>query len=182
MKLQMDLQMKLQMKSLKYTMIFLRYNDKLLMLNRLKPPLMGLWTGVGGKIEPSESPLECARREVLEETGLSMQNLIADLSFLGAVTWSSEAGEGGMYLFLGELIALTDDKPWAFDEGILDWKPIAWVLDPQNQGIPAHVKHFLPSVLTGEVLLHQCEFQNNTLMGYETCSLVDNFDADAVYE
>ena len=33
----------------------------------------GLWEGVSGRIQPGEDPLEAARREVEEETGLRVQ-------------------------------------------------------------------------------------------------------------
>jgi NADH pyrophosphatase NudC (nudix superfamily) len=35
----------------------------------------GAWTFPGGKLEPNETPLETAKREVWEETNLSIQNL-----------------------------------------------------------------------------------------------------------
>jgi 8-oxo-dGTP diphosphatase len=34
----------------------------------------GKWNGLGGKFEPGETPEECVRREVLEESGLTIQN------------------------------------------------------------------------------------------------------------
>ena len=35
----------------------------------------GKWIGVGGKLEPGETPEDCAIREVKEETGLTVKKL-----------------------------------------------------------------------------------------------------------
>ncbi|USK57773.1 NUDIX domain-containing protein (plasmid) [Cytobacillus solani] len=43
------------------------------MLNREKPPIMGVWNGVGGKIEKGETSDEGALREVFEETGIRVE-------------------------------------------------------------------------------------------------------------
>lgn len=42
-----------------YTLGFIRCedNNKILLLNRNKPPWMGLYNGIGGKIQPNETPL-----------------------------------------------------------------------------------------------------------------------------
>src|ERR1043166_1705147 len=44
--------------------------EHLLML-RAKPPNLGIWSPIGGKLETAsgESPFECAMRETFEETG-----------------------------------------------------------------------------------------------------------------
>ena len=149
--------------NLKYTMIFIQQHDQLLLLNRKKPPLMGLWTGVGGKIEPGETPEVSAKREVLEETGLR----VSDLSFRGIVKWKTDTEESGMYLFLCELPNDTHfATPKQVTEGILDWKAIAWITDASNIGIPAHVQRFLPAVIKGDVLEHHCVFRGNALVEY----------------
>ncbi len=49
-----------------YTICFLKHANEYLLLNRRKPPLMGRWNGVGGKLAPNESPLDCVLREVFE--------------------------------------------------------------------------------------------------------------------
>jgi 8-oxo-dGTP diphosphatase len=54
------------------TLCYLRNSDKTLMLYRNKKDFdihEGKWNGLGGKIEPGESPDECIIREVKEESG-----------------------------------------------------------------------------------------------------------------
>ena len=56
------------------SLCYIEQGGRYLMLHRTKKkqdPNAGKWIGVGGKFEDGESPEECARREVEEETGLS---------------------------------------------------------------------------------------------------------------
>ena len=60
------------------TLIYLERDGKYLMLHRIKKKNdinKDKWIGVGGKFLPGESPDECARREALEETGLTLGKL-----------------------------------------------------------------------------------------------------------
>ena len=57
------------------TLCYLERNGQYLMLHRIKKKNdlnAEKWIGVGGKFEKGESPEDCMRREVLEETGLSI--------------------------------------------------------------------------------------------------------------
>ena len=36
-------------------------------------PNAGKWIGIGGRIEPGETPDACIRREVFEETGIELR-------------------------------------------------------------------------------------------------------------
>lgn len=47
--------------------------DQVLLIRRAKPPRMGQWSLPGGRQELGETLKGCAVREVLEETGLSIQ-------------------------------------------------------------------------------------------------------------
>lgn len=54
------------------------------------------WIGVGGKFEYGETPYECAKREIAEETGLRANKL----DYRGIVTFvSDEYGTEYMHLF-----------------------------------------------------------------------------------
>ncbi|GGH77089.1 8-oxo-dGTP diphosphatase [Pullulanibacillus pueri] len=138
---------------LKYTICFLQRGDDVLMLNRLKTPEMGVWNGVGGKLEPGESPKTCALREIYEETGIKLY----DIQEKGTVTWN---GKGGMYVFVATLPKDFDYKtPKVTTEGLLDWKPLHWLTDENNQGVAEHIHRSLFRILNDpEHYEHRCLF------------------------
>lgn len=55
--------------------IFVRDGNKMLAQERLKEPFYGTWGTVSGKINFGQNPLECAKRDLLEETGLVAQDV-----------------------------------------------------------------------------------------------------------
>ena len=58
------------------TLCYIKANQQTLMLHRVKKKgdyHQGKWNGLGGKFEPGETPEECVIREVLEESGLEIQ-------------------------------------------------------------------------------------------------------------
>ena len=54
------------------TLCFVKKENKILMINRNKPPFMGMWNALGGHKEENESALECAIREIYEEGNLKV--------------------------------------------------------------------------------------------------------------
>lgn len=123
-----------------YTVCFIRRGDDILMLNREKKPNQGLWNGVGGKIEEGETPRENVIREVYEETGLKL----SDAAFRGVVTWKSDGAlYGPMYIYLADCPAdQTVTTPKKIREGILDWKPMSWIMAPENLGVTADISRY----------------------------------------
>ena len=73
--------------------------EQLLML-RAKPPNLGSWSPIGGKLETAigESPFECAVRETEEETGHIITT--ADLHLFAMVAEKAYEGQSHWLLFL----------------------------------------------------------------------------------
>lgn len=101
------------------TLCYIQKDNKTLMLYRNKKENdyhEGKWNGLGGKFELGESPEDCAIREIKEEAGLTVKNLIMK----GFITFPLFDGKDDWHVFLfvidkfeGELI----DSP----EGELEW-------------------------------------------------------------
>ena len=73
------------------------------------------WIGVGGKLEDGESPEECARREVFEETGLTLN----ECRFRGIVFFFNTRYETEfMYVYTSRDYSGTIRE---CDEGNLEW-------------------------------------------------------------
>ncbi|TCZ80143.1 8-oxo-dGTP diphosphatase [Paenibacillus albiflavus] len=150
---------------LKYNICFVRRNNEILLLNRNKPSWMGAWNGVGGKLEEGETPREAIFREVFEETGLNPPTM----SFKGFVTWDvDDRYMGGMYLYLAELdTGISYNTPIKIEEGILDWKPIEWIMHPENIGVASHLPNYLPFLLEDEGCFnHHFLFRQGKLIGF----------------
>ena len=75
------------------------------------------WIGIGGRFEDGESPEDCVRREVLEETGLTL----TAMRFRGIVTFvSDEAETEYMHLFTADGFT---GRMAECAEGELEWVP-----------------------------------------------------------
>ena len=73
--------------------------EQLLML-RAKPPNLGVWSPIGGKLETGigESPFECAVRETHEETGHEV--VTADLHLFAMIAEKAYEGHAHWLMFL----------------------------------------------------------------------------------
>ncbi len=107
------------------TLCYVEHEGRWLMLHRTRKQEdenAGKWIGLGGHMQEDESPEECIRREVQEESGLQL----SDLQLRGILTfilpdWGNEL------TFLYTARSETD----AFspcDEGELRWIPVGDVL------------------------------------------------------
>ena len=97
-----------------------------------------LYNGIGGHIEPGESVLEGAKREFLEETGLTLESPW----LAGIITIDTGQTPGiGMYVFRGN--TGTGNLVHS-EEGQLEWVPITNLTDlPLVEDLPV----LLPEIL-----------------------------------
>jgi 8-oxo-dGTP diphosphatase len=71
-----------------------------LLLLRAKPPNLGVWSPIGGKLETAigESPFECAVRETYEETGFVVTT--RDLHLFAMIAEKAYEGQSHWLMFL----------------------------------------------------------------------------------
>ena len=101
------------------TLCYLEKDGAYLMLHRVKKENdenRDKWIGVGGKFEEGESPEDCMRREVWEETGYTVRRH----RYRGIVTFVME-GYGTEYMHLFTVSEFDGEMKEACDEGDLEW-------------------------------------------------------------
>lgn len=118
------------------TICYIDNGKELLLMHRNKKQNdvhEGKWISVGGKLEPGESPEECAIREIFEETHLT----VTKMELRGIVTFPNFTPEDDWYTYVfkitefeGDLISDEDSR-----EGTLEWVSYDEVLSkPTWQG------------------------------------------------
>jgi 8-oxo-dGTP diphosphatase len=140
------------MKPILATMVYCLEGDKVLLMHRHKQPNKGLWIGPGGKVNPGESPYDCAVRELREETGLEAHRL----HYRAMVTEVSPRPDWQWLMFLyvatdfaGRLVG--DER-----EGRLSW----WTIPEALQlPIPEADQIFFPRVIDLQQPFYQAKFR-----------------------
>ncbi len=101
------------------TLCYIEKDGAYLMIHRVKKKNdmnKDKWLGIGGKFEAGESPYDCARREILEETGVKPLNL----KYRAVITFvSNEYGTEYMHLFTAN--GYEGEIDYECDEGVLEW-------------------------------------------------------------
>ena len=101
------------------TLCYLERGEEYLMLHRTKKEADAnhdKWIGVGGKFEDGESPEDCMRREVWEETGFT----VTHWNYRGIVTFVSDRWEC-------EYMHLFTVSGWCGEQKECDEGELAWI-------------------------------------------------------
>ena len=144
------------------TLCYIKQNNQTLMLHRIKKKNdihKNKWNGLGGKLEPGESPEECVKREVFEESGL----IIESPNLHGVITFPKFDGIDDWIVFVytannfeGNLIDC--------DEGKLDW-----VSDDQllNLNLWEGDKIFIPWLTQDKFFSAKFIYEKKKLINYD---------------
>ncbi len=143
------------------TLCYVKHAGKTLMIHRVKKANdvhQGKWNGLGGKLDPGETPEECVVREVWEESGLRIHNP----ELKGFLTFPGFANDEDWYAFVfvarefeGELI----ESP----EG-----PLEWIPDEQLSRLPLWEGDyiFLPWLDQGRFFSGKFTYKDGRLVEY----------------
>lgn len=103
------------------SLCYILHDRRVLLIRRARPPHVGLWSAPGGKMEHGESPQDNVKREIFEETGLTIHDpqlraLQTSVDIAYPVHWM-------LYIFVatsldGELVEADTE------EGLLQWHPV----------------------------------------------------------
>lgn len=103
------------------TICYIDNGKQFLLLNRNKKPNdihEGKWVSVGGKFEAGETPEQCAKREILEETGLIAEKL----ELCGFITFPDFTQDGrDWYSFVYRVTEYSGKLIKDCAEGTLEW-------------------------------------------------------------
>jgi len=117
-----------------------------LLVQRRNPPDAGLWGFPGGHVEPGETALEAAARELAEETGV----IGRPLSYLENIDVIERNGDGSLrfhFLLTAVLCDYISGEPLAADDAAdARWVPVADILAaqlPLSASVPEVVRKAL---------------------------------------
>lgn len=103
------------------TLCYIVRDGRTLMLHRNPKPGMrgGRWNGLGGKLEPGESPEQCVVREVREESGLT----VLDPRLRALLTFPADPHTGGedWYVVVYTATRTSGELQAQTEEGALEW-------------------------------------------------------------
>lgn len=118
-------------KAIPAVLVYLRQDADILMLHRGERPgdfHAGKWNGLGGKLEPGESPREAAAREVCEEAGIRLPaERYHHLGLLQFPNFKPHKGEDWLCWVLGADLTAEERSEVLSQsaEGSLHWLPIS---------------------------------------------------------
>ena len=143
------------------TLCFVKKGNSILMINRAKPPFMGMWNAVGGHLEENETPMQCAIREIYEEGNIKVDNA----KLISISTWNYD---DEIYVYVSELDENynIDSYPIKINEGIIDFKDIDWIIHEKNYGIIEDLRLFIKDIKNNECHNYHLIYDNSKLIDY----------------
>ncbi len=140
------------------TLLFVRQNDKLLLIRKMRGLGEGKINGPGGRIEPGETPLQCAVREVEEELLITP----IDPVYAGVVRFQFADGYS-LHVHVYTATEFTG-TPSETEEAIPIWTPIDEI--PYNE-MWADDRLWLPLLLAGKEFSGRFLFDGDDMLDHD---------------
>jgi 8-oxo-dGTP diphosphatase len=145
------------------TLCFVFRGEEVLLIFKAKGRFGGgKWNGLGGKLIPGETSLECVKREVKEESGLE----VIDPRLRGTLSFRFGDDPGKDWFVHVYCADRFDGEPRPSDEGELKWFAIR---DIPYEQMWEDDRHWLPLVLDGGDVRGDFEFdeEGTRLLSYD---------------
>lgn len=125
------------------------FKNKYLLIKRIKPPFLGLWSLVGGKIEIGEHPQKAIIREVKEETNLNVK-FIALRGFVSEILYEKNKKVASHFLIWVCETHASNNQAKEMNEGKIKWFSKEELVKYKNKIIPSDFKMIEEFFLNGK--------------------------------
>ncbi len=145
------------------TLCYIERQNKILMMHRTKRVgdlFKDFWNGIGGKLKDSESPEECAIREVKEETGLT----ITKPTLKGILTFPNNRDTGEVWYVFVYTVKHFKGNLKENEEGTLHWIEKK---DLSKLNIQKADKHFTKWLDLKKIFSAKFYYEGDTLVDYQ---------------
>ncbi len=138
--------------------MFVVQDNRILLIEKKRGHGAGKVNGPGGKLDPGESPLECAVRETREELLITVE----DPRKVGEMWFRmSDYPDILCHVFMATAY---DGVPTETEEAVPFWVPLAEI---PYERMWDDDRHWLPPLLEGETLIGKFLFQGEKLVSRE---------------
>ena len=139
------------------TLLFLAAEDRVLLIRKKRGHGAGKINGPGGKLDAGETPADCAVRETLEETGLSVQ----DPRLAALMRFVELEGEDWLgYIFVASRY---QGQPRETAEAVPQWFSLSEI--PYDE-MWEDDRIWLPRILAGEIVAGDFLFRRGVLLAH----------------